>query len=255
MIFDIPDDTLRFGFRKGSSGAHGNRTMMLEELSRLIAASQPGDSTECLRHLAVDENAILKQTVANRREVFTRLSGLYALDTACLLWRVLRDLWDVAPDDRAVLALLCALARDPLLRATATVVCETPIGEPVTAKQLETALMDSFGATRNQTSAASTSRHAISSWAQSGLLNGRSPKIRTTIQPGPAAAAYALLLGHLCGVRGSFLFGTPWTTVLGVTESSIDSLAFTASQRGWLEYRRIGDVTEITFRRWLGEGR
>ena len=71
--------------------------------------------------------------------------------------------------------------------------------------------------------------------------------------PVSAATAYALLLGHLCGVRGSFLFETGWADVLDAAPGQLDCLAVAASQRGWIDYRRLGSVVEIGFSRLLGE--
>lgn len=71
----------------------------------------------------------------------------------------------------------------------------------------------------------------------------------------PASAAYALMLGHLSGVRGALLFDTYWTALLDVPVEMVDTLAFEAGRRGWLNYRRAGDVVELSFAEFLGEGR
>jgi hypothetical protein len=88
-----------------------------------------------------------------------------------------------------------------------------------------------------------------SSWDQSGHLHQekRGSKLRTRAHPTPAATAYALMLGHLQGVRGQALFGTLWARVLDQPTSHLMDLAATASQAGMLEFRNAGGVVEITF--------
>ena len=65
--------------------------------------------------------------------------------------------------------------------------------------------------------------------------------------------ALALLLGHLCGARGRSLFDTGWAQVLDTAPGGLDSLAFAASQRGWIDFRSMGDVVEIGFTHLIGE--
>ena len=73
--------------------------------------------------------------------------------------------------------------------------------------------------------------------------------------------AYALLLGHLEGVRGRALFDTLWARVLDQPQSHLVDLAAAASQQGMLELRQAGGVIEVGFRELLrpfeadGQGR
>jgi hypothetical protein len=60
--------------------------------------------------------------------------------------------------------------------------------------------------------------------------------------------AYALLLGYLCGGRGEGLFQTLWVRLLDAPGRTIEDQALAASQRGWIEYRRSGGVTDVGFR-------
>ena len=43
------------------------------------------------------------------------------------------------------------------------------------------------------------------------------------------------------------MFETFWARVLDLSPIELDALAFGASQRGWIDYRRAGDVVEIGF--------
>jgi hypothetical protein len=60
-----------------------------------------------------------------------------------------------------------------------------------------------------------------------------------------------LLLGHLQGYRGSALFDTLWTKVLDQPKSQLMDLAFSASQRGFMEFRSAGGVVELSFNELL----
>ena len=98
---------------------------------------------------------------------------------------------------------------------------------------------------------ANIGRHAASSWQQSGHLSGRLRKVRTRAESRPAAVGYALLLGTLCGVRGEALFHTLWCRLLDAPTDTLHAQALAASQRGYLEYRHAGGVTEVAFRHLL----
>jgi hypothetical protein len=81
-------------------------------------------------------------------------------------------------------------------------------------------------------------------------LSATKIKARKAPRVGPASVTFALLLGYLCGARGALLFSTAWAALLELPEHQWDALTFAAAQRGWLDYRRIGEVVEITFP-WL----
>lgn len=243
----ITEGALGYGFVISPIGTHTSKTMMLTELSRLFAASLPEIGYAELRRLVVEDNVTLKATVVTRKDTFRRLAQLYALRPERVVYRALRDLWPTSAVEQPVLALLCALARDPLLRATAPVVLNAAEGDVLTPQLLEAAIDAHFPGRYSPIVRARVGQNTISSWAQSGHLVGHRTKTRVRLQPGPAATAYALLLGCLCGDRGTALLDTFWSKVLDSTPTALDGLAFAAHQRGWLNYRRIGPVAEIDF--------
>ena len=63
----------------------------------------------------------------------------------------------------------------------------------------------------------------------------------------PAAAIYALYLGHLGGLAGPALFATPWTQLLDADPSLMRGLAEEGARRGWLEFAAAGGMLEIGF--------
>ena len=113
----------RFGFRFGDTGMHTSRTMMLAELVDLLAALPRSATRDDYRSAIVEHNVLGKSTNASRRLTNQRLGELYGLDPAIPVFRVLRRLWDLDEDGRPLVAMMCALTRDPLLRARARVRC------------------------------------------------------------------------------------------------------------------------------------
>jgi hypothetical protein len=103
--------------------------MMLEELSLLLgkvpASAKAGDYTAAV----VEDNLLGKPTLTTRKRTAERLAGLYALDPACTLFRLLRHFWPSDPTGRPLLAFLAATARDPLLRETTPFVLGMPVGQ------------------------------------------------------------------------------------------------------------------------------
>lgn len=237
---------------------HASRTMMLSELSLLLEAVPPGGSSDDYKRAILDENVLLKTAAANRKKTLRHLRELYTLDEHDVLFGVLRQLWDYDPPSRPLLALLMAVTRDGLLRATVSVVVETPEGDPVDAGMLSEAVGEAFPERLTEAVRDKVGRNTASSWTQSGHLKGRAKKVRVRVHTSAGAVVYALLLGHLDGVRGLPLYDTMWSRLLDSSANELDALAFSASQRGWMEYRRMGEVAEFGFSKLLasrGEAR
>jgi len=224
---------------------------MLSELRQLLASCPQQTEYPGYRSAVVDDNVLLKKTLTTRKESFRRLRELYGLDKGILIFRALRDLWESDSNAQSLLALLCAVARDAILRSTVDLILATGAGEQVTPQMIEKATAESFPQRYNATMLANIGRHAASSWQQAGHLRGRTNKIRSNINATPAATAYALFLSYLCGGRGEGLFDTFWVHLLDAPIHQLRDLAFTASRQGLLEYRHTGAVTEITFRHLL----
>jgi len=235
-------------------GTHSSRTIMVAAVSQLFAVSAPSTPYEELRRLVLDENVLQKTSAAGRWETFRRLRELYALDPSVLVYRGLRFFWSLAPEEQPLLALLCALARDPVLLASASLVLSTAHGAALAKRDMEAHLAAAFPGRYSVEVLAGMTRRILSSWTQSGHLSGRSRKVRAAPKTGPASAAYALLLGHLEGARGDLLFDTSWMATLDTSTSQARMLAQEASRRGWINYLRAGNVVEIRFDRVLGAG-
>ncbi len=237
------------GFR-----THASRTMMLSELGMLLD-SVPGEaSPEDYSAAVLEENALLKGADAARKKSLRFLRELYLLNRQEPMFRALKLLGEQDPSSLPLMALLAAVTRDNLLRSTVPLVSETPAGTPVNAEMLSGAVADSFPDLLAPGTLAAVGRNAASSWTQSGHLEGRSNKVRSRVEPSSGSVVYALYLGHLTGVRGLLLYETLWARLLDAPDHELDTLAFAGSQRGWMEYRRMGEVAEFGFS-WLEGGR
>jgi hypothetical protein len=276
---------VKAGVRFGTVGTHTSRTMMLPELSDLLAAvparapasdglaASQGDlfpathvqpslfqarlpSRDDYFQAILEDNVLGKDTAASRRGTLQRLSELYGLDPQLAVFRVLRRLWEVDGSGRPLLALLCALARDPLLRATAKAVLPLSPGSELSRSALYEALTaDEEEEQQSRTDRLSSrfkpaildkiARNAASSWAQAGHLEGRVRKIRKKVRPTAGSAAFALWLGHLQDLAGDYLLRTLWAAVLDVTQDELFDLALAAKQHGLLRAVSGGGVRAI----------
>ena len=236
-----------WGFRSGARGTHTSRTIMLAEFSHLLDAV-PGDAArDDYTHAVMARNCLGKRTAATRKLSLQRLSELYALDPQVILFRVLRDLWARNETSRPLLALLLALARDPLLRATATAVLCTPYGNEFARQSMKDALTDAVGDRLNEATLDKVVRNASSSWTQAGHFRGRGRKTRQRIEATPAATTFAVLLGFAVGRRGRLLFETAWTAVLDTSPDDLIDVAVDAKRLGLLDLKQSGSMIDVSF--------
>ena len=236
------------GFRSGERGVHNTRTLMLNDVVDLFNVVPPGAPREAYEQTIVHENVLGKRTSSTRIYSFRRLTELYSLDPVVPVFRLLRTYWSADDGDgRPVLAMLCALARDPILRLTTEPVLALDLGAPFEKGALERAVETGAPGRFSPTSVAKIARMTGSSWTQSGHLGGRALKTRTRPRVTPAALAYALVLGYLSGVRGGPLFETLWARVLDAPLDRLHDLAQDASRRGLLTYRNAGGIVDMTF--------
>ena len=168
-----PGQSALWGFRSGARGTHTSRTIMLDELSHLLDAVPRDAVRDNYAEAVMAHNCLGKRTAATRKLSLQRLTELYALDPQVILFRVLRDLWVRNETSRPLLALLLALARDPLLRATATAVVRTPYGAEFARQSMKDALADAVGDRLNDATLDKVVRNASSSWTQTGHFRGR----------------------------------------------------------------------------------
>lgn len=236
------------GLRFGDKGTHSSRTMMLSELSELLGVVPAEASREGYADAIVGENALGKQTISNRRLTNQRMGELYGLAPSVPIFRVLRRLWDADEAGRPLLALLCALARDPLLRATARTVLALRPGQELLRSLMTEAITDVTESRLNESSTDKVARNTGSSWTQSGHLEGRVRKMRRPVRATPGATAFSLWLGAVQGLAGEDLLKSAWAGVLDANPSELLELALRAKQLGFIRVRSGGGVIEIDAR-------
>lgn len=242
-----PEKAKALGFRFGERGTHTSRTVMFAELEMLLSAVPGNVTRDEYAKAVIDDNCLIKRTVATRRLSFQRLSELYGFNPTIPLFRVLRDLWPRYEESRPILAVSTALARDPLLRITAAPILSTPIGEDLSRRRLENTLTEAVDNRFNESILDKIVRNASSSWTQSGHLRGRIRKVRQRVQPTPAACAFILLIGYMLGQRGRLLFETPWARVLDAVPVDLIDQSVNAKRIGLLDLKQSGDIIDVSF--------
>lgn len=236
-----------FGFRFGDKGSHTSRTFMFAELEQVLGSTRPDTRSDEYVVAIIDDNVAEKKTGATRRATAQRLRELYALDRSVPLFRVMRYLWDVDAGGRPLLALLCAMARDPLLRASAPLVLAMQPGEELARQELINSIREAAGHRLNEGVLDKVVRNVASTWTQSGHLQGRVRKLRRQVQPTPAVVVYALVMGNWLGLRGSRLFNTLWARSLDASFDQLVHLATDAKRLGLIDLKRADDVVEVAF--------
>ncbi|MDY6826609.1 MAG: hypothetical protein SVV67_05460 [Bacillota bacterium] len=238
----------QFGFKYKGTGVHTSRTMMYEDLNLLLSyVNNPDAEKASYIEAIINGNCLRKRSVINRNISAKRLAELYGLDPSLVVFRALRFFWGRDENGRPLLALLCAISRDPLLCESIPFIFNHNYEEAIDRLKLEDFLKERSFDYYSNSSLKSITQNINSTWTKSGHLKGRVKKIRTKATATPAAVAYALLLSYLTGARGEYLFNTQFTRVLDCSYSELLDLAEEASRRGWIVLKRIGEVIEAQF--------
>lgn len=245
---DLP---VALGFRIGDTSVHTARTMMLAELTTLFSVVPAEGARDDYFRAAIEDNVLGKKSMVTRRSTVKHLSELYALTPAEPLFRNLRRLWPQAGLGRPMLALLCAAARDPLLRLTAPNALKAKEGAVIPRVQVEEVIATGAPGRFSPKTIRSVAQSTSSSWTQSGHFSGRATKVRTRPRVTREAVAYALFHGYLCGLRGPALFTTFWASLLDRRPEEVLTLAEEASAAGLLSLRQAGPVVDVSFPGWL----
>lgn len=239
------------GVRLAGGGVHQSKTMMLKELSAHRAAAKADLSSPAT--LIIEQNILGKHTASARKLALARLNGLYGIVKPNPISRVLFGLWPLDVRGRPILALLCALARDALLRDTASAVLPAPLGVSVRWPVIAATLEGQHPRRFSENMLRSLSRNCASTWTQSGHLRGRRKKLRVRAQPTATAAAYAALIATVCGFGGPALIDSPWLAVLDRPRDERLSLLRQAEAQGLVRVRTAGDMLEISARQPIAQ--
>ncbi len=193
----------------------------------------------------MDENILGKGSAAAKQSVLRQISNLYDLGGFGPVAAGLVSLWPLDREARPLLALLCALARDPLLRDSAAPILAAPLGVHVGMTEIAATLTRLHPDRFSPAMLKSLAQNCASSWTQSGHVKGRRAKCRVRAQATPVAAAYAALLASLAGFGGPALIASPWMDVLDLSTNERLALLRRAEAQGLLRVRAAGDVVEV----------
>jgi hypothetical protein len=238
----------RLGFSFERNSVHVSRTIMLSELSALLeAVDSPTAVRDDYQRAVVDANCLLKRSYQNRVRTWKNLADLYSFDPEKAVFRALQFFWQRDPDGRPLLAMLGAYARDPLLRVSAGEILDLPEGAVAPPETLTEKLELVAAGRFSPATMRSLVQNLRASWGQSGHLLGLVRKVRQCVTPTTGAVGYALLLGYLRGLRGPALLQSEYLRLLDCPYERSLELTEVAAARGWLVFRRVADVVEVTF--------
>jgi hypothetical protein len=216
--------------------------MMLAELTELLgsgAADRPADAI-------LRDNVLGKPSIRARQAALCRLRLLYGVGEARPICTIFRRLWDKDREGRLMLALLCALARDPPLPDCAAAVLDTSLGERVRWPAIAAAFEARNPGRLREKMTKSLAQHAASTWTQAGFLKGKVRKER--IRAKPTSTAYAALIASLCGFGGMRLIECRWLDVLDRPIEDRLALLRQAEGLGLARVRSTGDALQIDVR-------
>ena len=230
------------------------RTIMLEELRLLFSFVDDPDAgkSDYLKSI-IEDNCLGKRSDRTRRLTARHLIDLYGLNPDITLFRSLRYFWKRDTEGQPLLAMICAIARDSVLRSSIPFIHKFTVGQRVTREALEE-FIDNLETDRfSPATLKSTAQNINSSWTQSGHLQGRVKKVRSQPKATPGAVSYALLLGYLSGVRGESLYKTEYVKLLDCSVEQSIELSAEASRKGWIVLKRLGSVIEVLFPNLLSD--
>jgi hypothetical protein len=248
MTENTTDKLTRFGFSFERGGAHTARTIMLKEIEALLSYVSRPEAVKVDYLLAIDtDNCLGKRSGKTRVLTYRHMVDLYALDPSATIFRVLLFFWQRDMAGHALIALLCAYCRDSILRGTAPFILQFSEGATIAREALEEFLDGKDPGRFSKATLKSVAQNINSTWTQAGHLTGKVKKIRSRAKATTGAVCYALLLGYLTEVRGAALFSTEYMKLLECSFEQALELAEEASRRGWIVFKRVGDVMEVLF--------
>lgn len=236
------------GFNYDSAGAHTSRSLMTADLATLINYIQ--DHTvefEVYSNAIIEENCLGKESLKNRSITAKNLKQLYTLDASFPVWTALRFLYEKDNNSLPLLALLCALGRDELLRAYQPFLLSKEYGLIITRSETEQFFDELYPGRFSPVMLKSLAQNINGSYTLTGHFVGRTKKIRNKPKATTASVVYAVYLSTLQGTRGLSLLSTDFIKILELnTGQAIEHLQI-ASQKGWVNLKHMGEVLEVNF--------
>jgi hypothetical protein len=238
-----------YGFKFAGQSSHNARTMMFKELTLLLeSVNSPSASKEDYCKAIIANNCLGKDSGITRKKSAAHLVNMYSLDVEHTpIFRALRWFWRQDKDGRPLLAFLCLYSRDVLIQGVAKDILEKNDGTVLSVEHVSGLLDRLRPETFSKATLKSSAQNILSTFAQAGYLQDKLNKSRIRAKPTPGCAAYALFLGYLSGFRGETLLSCEFAQLLDCPKERVIDLAQSASRFGWLSFKHIGDIYEITF--------
>ena len=186
--------------------------------------------------------------MSTRRITFNRLNELYGFTETPAIAAVFLELARRDPSGIALHCLLINLARDPLLRDSATAIAPAAVGDRVQWPAIARVFEHLYPSRFSPNTLRSLSQNCASTWTQSGHLEGSIRKVRRRVKPTPANVAFAALLASICGYGGPVLLSSSWLKILDLSPDGALDLLRQAEAIGLARVRAAGDVVEIAVR-------
>jgi hypothetical protein len=244
---DLSDEALAAGCSNTPAGAHTGKTMMLADIRRLLEAVPPSAKRDQYVRAIVEENALEKPTAATRTFTLWVIRRLYGLDPTVAVFAVMRELWALEFAAQPTLAMLCVVARDPILRATAAYVLGVQEGEPLARERFSSDVGEAYPGRHTPGVLEHIGQNIASTWTQAGLLRGTRIKTRSHPPLTIPGLVYALYLGHVEGLTGPALLTSLWAHLLDAPEAALRAQLAQAARAGWIDLAASGGMTEIGF--------
>lgn len=243
----IEQQLTEFGFKFGRNGAHSARSMMIEELKELLFARDESATKQDYEDDIINFNILHKPTEKSRTLTFRHLVDLYGMSMNIPLFNIFRQWWELSEDAQPILALQLAVARDPILRNSASVILPLQLGEHLPRETVEQHLAKDDPDRFSAASLKSIAQNINGTWTQSGYLEGRNKKHRIQPKATYVNLAYALFLAHCHGLSGQRMFDSFWCQMLSQDKDHLFELAHRASLRGLINFKQVSEVIEVTF--------
>ncbi len=198
-----------------------------------------------IKKSVLEDNVLRKSSSSGRSLSLQRLRELYSFDPSDMIFRIFAVLCRRDPASIPQLALLMAIARDPLLRASARPALGLAPGSQLLRDAMRHAISSVVGNRMNEAVLDKVVRNTASSWTKSGHLVGRTIKRRQHIKANHTAFAFALWLAQKAGIAGSDLFDNGWVRVLDLEPSAARKMAERAHAAGLIVFRPLGSRFEL----------
>ncbi len=244
---DISNLQFLGGNLEGSS-VHISRTLMISELEMLFQSTNASSSIDDYKNAIIVENCLLKSTMETRKISFAKMKIAYSLDLNNKLFRMLRTLYELAPEELPLLAFLCVYCRDSILRLSDEHIQTVAQDTEITSDFFSSIIEEEYPGKYSKATLSSMSRNLLSSFYKSGHVNGtKTKKTRSQAKAGPAAVTYAATIAYACGERGLFLCDNEFMRAIDCTKEMALSLLSVADAKGYISLRMLGEVMDIQF--------